>query len=197
MFQCVNMKISAVINIFINMNIFWKWNFYCKNFVITALRNIVIFVSGGVWPSCPFSVIWLCWWHSACQENHVLGEIHIVLSLRVLSLIFWSSFGSVYTFRTAYFNHTWYRRMAMKPGKQRSKQIYILIFSLEGSFVLRSYTVHELLEPRCFFCLVPLSSVNSSNGCVLCTVKAKTEHKNIQQWKIFVGFHNHSPLLTN
>ena len=69
----------------------------------------------------------------------------------------------------------------MKPRKQRSKQIYILILSLEGSFVLHSYTVHELLEPRCFFCLVPLSSVNSSNGCVVCTVKAKTEHNDVQQ----------------
>ena len=69
----------------------------------------------------------------------------------------------------------------MKPGKQRSKQIYILLFRLEGCFVLRSYTVHELLEPKSFFCLVPLSSVNSSNGCVVCIVKAKTEHKNIQQ----------------
>jgi len=69
----------------------------------------------------------------------------------------------------------------MKPSKQRSKQRYILIVMLEGSFVLRSYTVHELLKPKYFYWFVPLSSENNSNGCVLCTVKAKTEHKNIQQ----------------
>lgn len=49
----------------------------------------------------------------------------------------------------------------MKPSKQR----YILIVMLERSFVLRSDTIHELLEPKFFFWLVPLSSENNCNGC--------------------------------
>ena len=75
----------------------------------------------------------------------------------------------------------------MKPCKQRSKQIHILIFRLEGCFVLRSYTVHELLKPKYFYWLVPLSSVNSSNGCVVCIVKAKTEQKTYSNERFLSG----------
>jgi len=63
----------------------------------------------------------------------------------------------------------------MKPGKhQRSKQrcqdLCWKVHDRAQAFVLRSYTMHEL---------VPQYGVN--NYCVLCTAKAKKANKNIQQ----------------
>ena len=57
-------------------------------------------------------------------------------------------------------------------------------FMLEGphrtqSFVLPSYTMHELRNQKSFYWLVPRSVVG--NYSVLCRVKAKNESKNIQQ----------------
>ena len=64
----------------------------------------------------------------------------------------------------------------MKPGKhQRSKQgcqdLCCKVHNRAQSFVLRSYTMHELHNQNIW--LVPRSVVNSY--CVLCTVKAKKE----------------------
>ena len=79
----------------------------------------------------------------------------------------------------------------MKPGKQqKSKQrcqnLCWKVHDRAQSFVLSSYTIHELLN----FWLVPQSVVN--NYYVLCTVKVKNTNENIQQ----VEFHNHFFLLT-
>ena len=71
----------------------------------------------------------------------------------------------------------------MKPGKhQKSKQrrqdLCWKVHDRAQSFVLRSYTMHELRYQNVrFYWLVPRSVVN--NYCVLCTVKAKRENKNI------------------
>ena len=84
----------------------------------------------------------------------------------------------------------------MKPGKhQRSKQrcqdLCWKVYDRAQSFVLRSYTMHEL---RCYW-LVPQYGVN--NYCVLCRVKAKKANKKIQQrtltsFSINYGFcHDH------
>ena len=69
----------------------------------------------------------------------------------------------------------------MKPGKhQKSKQRFQdlcwKVHDRAQSFVLLSYTMYE----RNTFLLVS-SSVRVNNYCVLCTVKAKKENKNIQQ----------------
>jgi len=68
----------------------------------------------------------------------------------------------------------------MKPCKhQRCQDLCWKVHDRAQSFVLRSYTMHELGKPKRFYCLVPRSAVN--NYCVLCKVKAKKENKNIQQ----------------
>ena len=71
----------------------------------------------------------------------------------------------------------------MKPGKhQRNKQrCHDLCWKVHDpaqSFVLHSYTMHDYVTEH-FYWLVPQYGVN--NYCVLCTVKAKKEKKNIQQ----------------
>ena len=76
----------------------------------------------------------------------------------------------------------------MVPGKhQRSKQrrhdLGWKVHEGAQSFVFLLF----------FYWLVPQYGVN--NYCVLCTVKAQKGNKNLQQ-RTFVGFHNHSPLLT-
>ena len=72
-------------------------------------------------------------------------------------------------------------------------------FSLESprpctiSVLFCAHTLCMITLPTRFYWLVLQYGVN--NYCVLCTVKAKTEQKHTT--KKFVGFHNHSPLLTN
>ena len=78
----------------------------------------------------------------------------------------------------------------MKPGKhQRSKQICQdlcwRVHDPAQSFVLRSYTMHELCNQTCFYWLVPQYGVN--NYCVLCMVEAKKVNKSIQQ-RTLLGF---------
>ena len=79
----------------------------------------------------------------------------------------------------------------MKPGKhQRSKQRFQdlcwKVHNRAQSFVLRSYTMHELRNQHVsFYWLVPQYGV--SNYYVLCRVKAKKENKNIQQ-RNFMSF---------
>ena len=85
----------------------------------------------------------------------------------------------------------------MKPGKhQRSKQrcqdLGWKVHDGAQSFVLSSYTMHELRNQR-FNWSVAQYGVNIY--CVLCTVKAQKGNKNLQQ-RTFVRFHNHSNLLT-
>ena len=70
--------------------------------------------------------------------------------------------------------------MVRKPdkherGKQRCQDLGCKVHDRAKSFVLRSYTMHELR----FYWLVPQYGVN--HYCVLCTVKAKTANKNLQQ----------------
>lgn len=74
---------SLILRISIDLSIYCKQlcYFWPKQIKITELRDIVLF-SGGVWSSCPSSIIWLCWWHSPCQENYVLGKIQVVSTLR-------------------------------------------------------------------------------------------------------------------
>ena len=72
----------------------------------------------------------------------------------------------------------------MKPGKhqlskQRFQDLCWKVHDPAQSFVLRSYTMHELRQPTRFYWLVPQYGVN--NYCVMCRVKAKKENKNIQQ----------------
>ena len=86
----------------------------------------------------------------------------------------------------------------MKPGKhQRSKQRYQdlgwKVHDGAQSFVISSCTMQELRNQHGFYWSAPQFGVN--NYCVLCTVKAQKGNKNLQQ-RTFVGFHNHSPLLT-
>ena len=82
--------------------------------------------------------------------------------------------------------------MVMKPGKhQRSKQrcqdLGWKVHDGAESFVFLSYTMHELQVssklgdnmPTRFYWLVPQYGVN--NYCVLCTVKAQKENKNLQK----------------
>ena len=78
----------------------------------------------------------------------------------------------------------------MKAGKhQRSKQrcqdLGWKVHDGAQSFVLSSFTMHELRNQQ----------YGVNNYCVLCAVKAQKGNKNLQQ-RPFVGFHNHSPLLT-
>ena len=91
--------------------------------------------------------------------------------------------------------------MVMKPSKhQRSKQrcqdLGRKVHDPAQSFVLPSYTMHDYVTNT--FLLVS-SSVRSKQ--LLCfvhcqgLVKAQKRNKNLQQ-RTFVGFHNHSPLLT-
>ena len=72
----------------------------------------------------------------------------------------------------------------MKPGKhQRSKQrcqdLGWMVHDPAQSFVLPSYTMHELRNQQRFYWLVPKFAVNSY--CVLCRVMAKNENNKIQQ----------------
>jgi len=72
----------------------------------------------------------------------------------------------------------------MKPGKhqmrkQTCQDLCQKVHDCAQSFVLRSYTMHELHVCTRFYWLVPQYGVN--NYCVLCTVNAKKENKNIQQ----------------
>ena len=72
----------------------------------------------------------------------------------------------------------------MKPGKhQKSKQRCLdlcwKVHDPARSFVLPSYTMHELRNQHFLYWLVPQFGVN--NYCVLCRVKAKNQNKNIQQ----------------
>ena len=71
----------------------------------------------------------------------------------------------------------------MKPGKhQRSKQRFEdlcwKVHDRAQSFVLRSYTMHDCVIKTL---LLVSYSVSSKQLCVLCTVKANKENKNIQQ----------------
>ena len=75
----------------------------------------------------------------------------------------------------------------MKPGKhQRTKQkcqdLRWKVHDRAQSFVLHSYTMHQLRNQHV------------SIGQFLCTVKAKKENKSIQQRLNIAEFHNHSPL---
>ena len=72
----------------------------------------------------------------------------------------------------------------MKRGKhqrseQRCKDLCWKIHDRAQSFVFRSNTINELRSQHVSKRLVPQYGVN--NYCVLCTVKAKKENKNIQQ----------------
>ena len=72
----------------------------------------------------------------------------------------------------------------MKPAKhQRSKQscqdLCWKVHDPAQSFVLGSYTMHELHNQTHFYWLVPQYGVN--NYCVLCRVNAKKENKHVQQ----------------
>ena len=71
----------------------------------------------------------------------------------------------------------------MNPGKYQSsnkiwRDLCWKVHDRAQSFVLRSYTMHELGNQHVYW-LVPQYGVNSC--CVLCTVKAQKESKNIQQ----------------
>ena len=85
----------------------------------------------------------------------------------------------------------------MKPGKrqsskQRCQDLCWKIHDPAQSFVLRSYTMHELRIQK--FLLVS-SSVRSKQ--LLCFVHSKGQKREQKHTtKHFVGFHNHSPLLT-
>ena len=83
------------------------------------------------------------------------------------------------------FHHSWHRPGDGCEARQTSKeQTKMPRFMLEGP---RLWTIFffELIhfawvtQPKRCYWLVPLSVVN--NYCVLCTVKAKKENKNIQQ----------------
>ena len=71
----------------------------------------------------------------------------------------------------------------MKPdkhqmSKQRFQDLCWKVHDRAQSFVLRSYTMHELRNQNILYRLVPQYGVN--NYCVLCTVNAKKANKNIQ-----------------
>ena len=73
----------------------------------------------------------------------------------------------------------------MKPGKhQRSKQRFQdlcwKVHDRAQSFVLLSYTIHELRNQH-FSISSVVSEYGVNNYCVLCTVKGKKENKNPQQ----------------
>ena len=83
--------------------------------------------------------------------------------------------------------------MLRKPGKhqrgkQRCQDLGCKVHDRAKPFVLRSYTIHDLRNQHNF-------SVRSKQ--VLCFLHGqgqKSEQKHTT--KNFVGFHNHSPLLT-
>ena len=67
-----------------------------------------------------------------------------------------------------------------QKSKQRCQDLCWKVHDRAQSFVLRSYTKHELRNhTKRFYWLVPQHGVN--NYCFLCTVKAKKANKNIQQ----------------
>ena len=82
--------------------------------------------------------------------------------------------------------HSEQRGMIMKLGKhQRSKQrcqdICWKVHNPAQSFLLCTYTMHEVrTQSTRFYWLVPQYEVDNYN-CVLCRVKAKKENKNMQQ----------------
>ena len=87
--------------------------------------------------------------------------------------------------------------MVWKLGKhQRSKQRCLdlcwKVHDRAQSFVLRSYTMHKLRTNT--FLLVSSSVRSKQLSCIVHGQGQKREQKHTT--KKFVGFHNHSPLLT-